>query len=73
VLLISTLPISVAGWGVREKSLVLAFAYAGLSESNGFLVSVLLGATMIVVGLVGGIVWLTSPDRAKTDEAPLKS
>jgi uncharacterized protein (TIRG00374 family) len=73
VLLISTLPISVAGWGVREKSLVLAFAYAGLSESNGFLVSVLLGATMIVVGLVGGIVWLTSPDRAKTDEAPFKT
>lgn len=78
VLLISTLPISVAGWGVREKSLVLAFAYAGLSESNGFLVSVLLGATMIAVGLVGGIVWLTSadrakPDQAKPDEPPLKS
>jgi uncharacterized membrane protein YbhN (UPF0104 family) len=73
VMLISTVPISVAGWGVREKSLVLAFAYAGLSESNGFLVSVLLGATMIAVGLVGGIVWLTSSDRAKPDEAPLKS
>jgi hypothetical protein len=73
VLLISTLPISVAGWGVREKSLVLAFAYAGLSESNGFLVSVLLGATMIVVGLVGGVVWLTSSDRAKPDEAQTKT
>jgi len=73
VLLISTLPISVAGWGVREKSLVLAFAYAGLSESNGFLVSVLLGATMIAVGLVGGIVWLVSSDRSKPDEAPLKT
>jgi glycosyltransferase 2 family protein len=73
VLLISTVPISIAGWGVREKSLVLAFAYAGLSESNGFLVSVLLGATMVAIGLVGGIVWLTSSDRAKPDDAPLKS
>ncbi len=71
VLLIATLPISVAGWGVREKSLVLAFAYAGLSESNGFLVSVLLGVIMIVVGLVGGAVWLVSTDRSKPSEAPL--
>jgi uncharacterized protein (TIRG00374 family) len=73
VLLISTLPISVAGWGVREKSLVLAFAYAGLSESNGFLVSVLLGAMMMVVGLAGGMVWLVSSDRTKASETPLKS
>jgi uncharacterized protein (TIRG00374 family) len=73
VLLISTLPISVAGWGVREKSLVLAFAYAGLSESNGFLVSVLLGVMMIVVGLAGGIVWLISSDRTKPDGAALKA
>src|ERR1043166_6075030 len=77
VLLISTLPISVAGWGVREKSLVLAFAYAGLSESSGFLVSVLLGAMMIAVGLAGGVVWLIGPDRAKNrgeaGEAQLKT
>ena len=73
VLLISTLPISVAGWGVREKSLVLAFAYAGLSESNGFLVSVLLGAMMIAVGMVGGIVWLASSDRTKPNEGPSRT
>jgi hypothetical protein len=60
VLLIATIPISIAGWGVREKSLVLAFAYAGLSETDGFLVSVLLGITMFAVGLIGGAVWLAS-------------
>jgi hypothetical protein len=38
--------------------LVLAFAYAGLSETDGFLVSVLLGITLFAVGLVGGAVWL---------------
>src|SRR5262249_26059571 len=30
VLLIATIPISVAGWGVRESALMLAFSYAGL-------------------------------------------
>ena len=59
----------IAGWGVREKSLVLAFAYAGLSETDGFLVSVLLGITLFAVGLVGCAVWLANrePVRLKTN------
>jgi len=73
VILISIVPISVAGWGVREKSLVLAFAYAGLPESDGFLVSVLLGATALAVGLAGGVFWLTSSDRAKPNEGQSKT
>lgn len=65
VMLISTIPISVAGWGVREKSLVLAFAYAGLPETDGFLVSVLLGLAMFAIGAIGGAVWLTRTDQTK--------
>jgi hypothetical protein len=67
VMLIATIPISVAGWGVREKSLVLAFAYAGLPETDGFLISVLLGATMFVVGAVGGIAWLSGYGGGKAE------
>jgi|GEM_PF-4410846 hypothetical protein len=45
---------TVAGWGMREKTLMLAFAaYAGLSETDGFLVSVLLGTIMFIVGVLG--------------------
>jgi uncharacterized membrane protein YbhN (UPF0104 family) len=40
VMLIATVPISIAGWGVRETALVLAFSYAGLPESDGLIVSV---------------------------------
>jgi hypothetical protein len=43
---------------VREKSLVLAFSYASLPQANGFLISVLLGITMLIVGLVGSIALL---------------
>lgn len=69
VMLIATMPISVAGWGVREKSLVLAFGYAGLSQGDGFLIAVLLGVTQLIVGIAGGIVWLTGSERAKSNDA----
>ena len=35
VMLITMLPISIAGWGVREATMGLAFGYAGLVTSEG--------------------------------------
>ena len=69
VMLIASIPISIAGWGVRETALVLAFSYAGLPESDGLIVSLLLGAAMLAVGLVGGIVWLASGEKLKSAAA----
>ena len=69
VMLIVTIPISIAGWGVRESALVLAFFYAGLPESDGLLVSVLIGGAMFAVGIIGGLVWLVSPDSLRLSAA----
>ncbi len=63
VLLIATIPLSIAGWGTRETAMVLAFGYAGLPENDGLIVSVLLGITMFAAGLVGGAIWIL--DRGK--------
>jgi uncharacterized membrane protein YbhN (UPF0104 family) len=60
VILISTIPVSIAGWGVRESAMVLAFSYAGLPENDGLIVSILYGVTTLSVGAVGGIVWVAS-------------
>jgi uncharacterized membrane protein YbhN (UPF0104 family) len=60
VLLIATVPISIAGWGVRESSMVVAFAYAGLAQSDGLTLSILFGAVSFALGAVGGIVWIAS-------------
>src|SRR5262249_27131102 len=60
VILISSMPVSIAGWGVRESSTIMAFAYAGLSQSDGLIVSILLGAASFVVGVLGGIIWIVS-------------
>jgi uncharacterized protein (TIRG00374 family) len=58
VLLIATLPVSIAGWGVRESSFMFAFAYAGLAQSDGLVISILFGAASFIVGMAGGIIWI---------------
>ena len=63
VILIATVPVSIAGWGVREGSMIVAFAYAGLPQSDGLVVSVLIGATFFVIGAIGGIIWVTGGAR----------
>jgi uncharacterized membrane protein YbhN (UPF0104 family) len=69
VLLIATIPISIAGWGVRESTLMLAFAYAGLPESDGLIVSMLLGGSALMVGLAGGAVWLITGEPRQLSAA----
>ena len=70
VLLIATVPVSIAGWGVRESSMIVAFAYAGLVQSDGLTLSILFGAASFIVGVVGGIIWIVSGLRLRPfDEA----
>ena len=63
VVLISTIPISIAGWGVREGSMIVAFSYAGLAAGDGLIVSVLFGLTAFAIGTIGGLIWITSGVR----------
>jgi glycosyltransferase 2 family protein len=64
VMLITMLPISIAGWGVREATMGLAFGYAGLMSNEGVNVSLLFGAVTFIVGVFGGLVWILSPEKA---------
>jgi uncharacterized membrane protein YbhN (UPF0104 family) len=66
VLLIATIPISIAGWGVRESSMIAAFAYAGLAGGDGLTLSILFGAVSFIIGIVSGIVWISSGFRTAT-------
>ena len=69
VMLIASVPISIAGWGVRESAMVLAFSYAGLPPSDGLLLSVLYGGLLFVFGALGGLVWLASPGARRFSTA----
>lgn len=60
VILAATIPISVAGWGVREGAMVVALGYVGVSATDAVTISVIFGLLMITAGLPGGLIWLLS-------------
>jgi uncharacterized membrane protein YbhN (UPF0104 family) len=70
VLLIATIPISIAGWGVRESSMVVAFSYAGLGQSDGLTLSILFGAVSFALGIAGGAVWIASGLKVRSFAPP---
>jgi glycosyltransferase 2 family protein len=60
VMLIATIPISIAGWGVREGAMVVAFGYAGLPRSDGLIVSLTIGIASFIIGAAGAAWWVLS-------------
>lgn len=59
-LLAAMIPITVAGWGLREASFVAAFGVLDVAAADAFSLSVLLGLTIIATSLPGGLIWLLS-------------
>ena len=72
VMLISMIPISIGGWGIREGAMVVAFGYAGIEPSQALAVSVLLGGSTLAVAAAGGVIWLAErhPARAAAGTQP---
>ncbi|MDE2378229.1 lysylphosphatidylglycerol synthase transmembrane domain-containing protein [Bradyrhizobium sp.] len=71
VMLITMMPISIAGWGLREATMGLAFGFAGLATNEGVNISLLFGAVMFIVGAFGGLVWIFSAEKAAQGSAPI--
>jgi uncharacterized membrane protein YbhN (UPF0104 family) len=70
IMLITMLPISIAGWGVREATMMVAFGYAGLAPTDGTVVSILFGAVYFIVGAMGGLVWIFSAEKGAKMDIP---
>jgi uncharacterized protein (TIRG00374 family) len=60
VILLSTVPISIGGWGLREGLMVVALGLAGIPADAALSVSILFGLAQIVAGLPGGVLWLNA-------------
>lgn len=71
IMLIIMMPISIAGWGVREATMGLAFGFAGLASSEGVNISLLFGAVSFIVGAIGGLVWILSAEKATQGSAAI--
>ncbi|WP_142849781.1 lysylphosphatidylglycerol synthase transmembrane domain-containing protein [Telmatospirillum sp. J64-1] len=63
IILLMTLPISVAGWGVREAAVVMALSLVGVDPASALVVSVLYGLVNIAANLPGGLFWLLAREN----------
>lgn len=68
ILLVAMIPLSFAGWGVREGAMVVGLGAAGVSAPDALAISVLYGLIQIVVGLPGSILMLSARGRGTTHE-----
>lgn len=60
VMLISLLPFSVAGWGLRESAMATGFALIQAPAAAAVAASVMFGVLTLVTSLPGGLLWLSS-------------
>jgi uncharacterized membrane protein YbhN (UPF0104 family) len=65
VILISMLPISFAGWGVREGAMVASLAYAGVPADGALALSVAFGVVVLISSLPGAAVWFITGNRMR--------
>jgi uncharacterized membrane protein YbhN (UPF0104 family) len=59
-MLITALPVSIGGWGVREGAFIVAFGFVGLPAAQALALSVVFGATMMIAALAGVVPWISS-------------
>lgn len=65
-ILLTAIPISLAGWGVREGGLITLFALVGADKSTVLAMSILYGIMLIIVSLPGLFVYLAGQQRLRT-------
>ena len=68
VILVTTMPISIAGWGVRETAMVTAVGFVCLAIESSFVVSIVFGVVSMVTALPGGLVFLLAGGKRMEEE-----
>ena len=69
-LLLSLLPISAGGWGLREGVLIFALASLGVSPEEAIVPSLIFGLGLLVVTLPGAWVWLANRKSNSAEDNP---
>ena len=64
VIFFMLVPISIAGWGVREGAMVILLGLVGISSESALALSLLYGIILTIVGLAGGILWLIEKNNS---------
>ena len=69
VLIVSVLPISIGGFGVREGSYVVLLSYAGVNSTDAALLSLLTAAAFAIASLPGGLALIRHPEAVSSTGA----
>ena len=70
VMLIAMLPLSFAGWGLREGAMVVAFGLAGVAADVTLAVSIAFGLIILITSLPGLALWLSGGAALPKDSSP---
>jgi uncharacterized protein (TIRG00374 family) len=60
VMLISLLPFSIAGWGLRETAMATGFSLVNVPTASALAASVMFGLLTLLLSLPGGLLWWSS-------------
>ena len=60
VFLLTIVPISLAGWGIREGAMVGIFMLVGADETKVLAMSILYGMLLIIASIPGAYFWVKS-------------
>jgi uncharacterized membrane protein YbhN (UPF0104 family) len=66
-LLVTLIPISVAGWGLREGTIVGLLSFAHVPAEGALALSILFGLLCLCVSVSGGLLWLMSSPASNQD------
>lgn len=66
IMLISAVPISIAGWGVREGAMVAGFALLNIPAEAALAVSIAFGLLQLALFLPGGALWALAGQGARS-------
>lgn len=69
ILLLSSIPISFAGWGLRESTMVVGLGFVGVAATDALAISVSFGLAQFIIGLPGLVFSVMSVYGKKRQDA----
>jgi glycosyltransferase 2 family protein len=64
IFILLVVPISIAGWGLREGLFVAGLGLVGVSQDVALISSILFGVINLAASLIGGVIWIFDGPRA---------
>ena len=71
VMLLAALPISIAGWGVRESAMVIAFGLLGVAHEAALALALQYAVISYAAALPGALGWLSEANRDAISNRPM--